>query len=414
MIATVHTGGASFKGVVDYCLSEGRAREDERDEQRGEDRSQDKAGRVEWSETRNVAAESPRQAARVMAATASRSEELKELAGVKSGGRALEKPVCHYSLSWAKDEKPGLKEMGQAVTESLEKMGLADRQAVMIAHRDTAQPHVHVVVNRVSVEDGRAAKLGNSYLKLSRWAEGYEREQGRIRCPQRVENNAGRDRGEWVRCASMKPGRYRRGPGRESEIRRRHIPAAQDARDVAVVVVQRVDEQKKWDRVQTDRRENYRNLERGQRQQWGELYRRHEQERRKLSQDWGSLNGRVRQWRAQGKHWDELIPAMRGKAQVRTQWDQVQEWEQRRERAELMREHGRQSRGVEQEADRVYQEAMQGPLQVGAEDKEAFAMEGERQAEGLSISLNRHERDLGIERVDELNIERRRDLPDIG
>ena len=30
MIATVHKGGGSFKGVVDYCLSEGRAREDER------------------------------------------------------------------------------------------------------------------------------------------------------------------------------------------------------------------------------------------------------------------------------------------------------------------------------------------------------------------------------------------------
>ena len=229
MIATVHKGGASFKGVVDYCLSEGRAREDESDE-----RGDDKAGRVAWSETRNVAAEDPRQAARVMAATASRSEELKQLAGVKAGGRALEKPVCHYSLSWAaRMRKPSLKEVGRAVTESLEKMGLSDRQAVMIAHRDTAQPHVHVVVNRVSVEDGRAAKLSNSYLKLSRWAEGYEREQGRIRCPQRVENNAGRDRGEWVRCASMKPGRYRRGPGRESEIRRRHIPAAQDARDVA-------------------------------------------------------------------------------------------------------------------------------------------------------------------------------------
>ena len=94
----------------------------------------------------NVAAEDPRQAARVMAATASRSEELKELAGVKSGGRALEKPVCHYSLSWGKDEKPNLQAMGRAVTESLETMGLADRQAVMIAHRDTEHPHVHVVV----------------------------------------------------------------------------------------------------------------------------------------------------------------------------------------------------------------------------------------------------------------------------
>ena len=329
MIATVHKGGASFKGVVDYCLSEGRAREDERDERGG-----DKAGRVAWSETRNVAAEDPRQAARVMAATASRSEDLKQLAGVKAGGRALEKPVCHYSLSWGKDEKPNLQAMGRAVTESLEKMGLADRQAVMIAHRDTEHPHVHVVVNRVSVEDGRAAKLGNSYLKLSRWAEGYEREQGRIRCPQRVENNAGRDRGEWVRCASMKPGRYRRGPGRESEIRRRHIPAVRNARDGAAAL---------------GRREFVRNLEQGQRQQWGQLYRRHEQERRKLSQDWGSLQGRVRQWRAQGKHWDELAGAIRGKSQVRAECEQGIEWQHRRERAELVRDHGLESRRVEQE-----------------------------------------------------------------
>ena len=334
MIATVHKGGASFKGVVDYCLSEGRAREDERDELRGEDRGQDKAGRVAWSETRNVAAEDPRQAARVMAATVSRSEELKELAGVKAGGRALEKPVCHYSLSWAKDENPGLKEMGRAVTESLEKMGLADRQAVMIAHRDTAQPHVHVVVNRVSVEDGRAAKLGNSYLKLSRWAEGYEREQGRIRCPQRVENNAGRDRGEWVRCASMKPGQYRRGPGRESEIRRRHVPAGRNARDEAAAM---------------GRRQFVRHLEQGQRQQWGQLYRRQEQERRKLSQDWGSLQGRVRQWGAQGKHWDELAGAIRGKSQVRAEWEQGIEGQHRRERAALVRDHGLESRRVEHE-----------------------------------------------------------------
>ena len=329
MIATVHKGGASFKGVVDYCLSEGRAREDARDE-----RGEDKDGRVEWSETRNVAAEDPRQAARVMAATASRSEDLKQLAGVKAGGRALEKPVCHYSLSWAADEEPSLKEVGRAVTESLEAMGLADRQAVMIAHRDTAQPHVHVVVNRVSVEDGRAAKLGNSYLKLSRWAEGYEREQGRIRCPQRVENNAGRDRGEWVRCASMKPGRYRRGPRRESEIRRRHSPAGRNARDVAAAM---------------GRRQFVRNLEQGQRQQWGQLYRRHEQERRKLSQDWGSLQGRVRQWRAQGKHWDELAGAIRGKFQVRAEWEQGIEWQNRRERAVLVRDHGLESRRVEQE-----------------------------------------------------------------
>ena len=413
MIATVHTGGASFKGVVDYCLSEGRAREDERDELRGEDRGQDKAGRVAWSETRNVAAEDPQQAARVMAATASRSEELKELAGVKAGGRALEKPVCHYSLSWAKDEKPGLKEMGQAVTESLEKMGLADRQAVMIAHRDTAQPHVHVVVNRVSVEDGRAAKLGNSYLKLSRWAEGYEREQGRIRCPQRVENNAGRDRGEWVRCASMKPGRYRRGPGRESEIRRRHIPAGRNAaRDEAASL---------------GRRQFVRNLEQGQRQQWGQLYRRHEQERRQLSQDWGSLQGRVRQWRAQGKHWDELAGAIRGKSQVRAEWEQGIEGQHRRERAALVRDHGLESRRVEHEWAAVDRQREQeaargrepGPAQQQQERKPAKSNEEHSRKiaaarvkqSGPSVGPQRPERtqESAVDRQREAEAERQRE-----
>ena len=68
---------------------------------------------------------------------------------------------------------------------------------------------------------------------------------------------------------------------------------------------------------------------------------------------------------------------------------------------------------MEQEADRAYQAAMQEPIQVGAEDREALALEGKRQAQGLSISFDRPRRDLGIDRVDrELKIERGRDGPD--
>ena len=59
---------------------------------------------------------------------------------------------------------------------------------------------------------------------------------------------------------------------------------------------------------------------------------------------------------------------------------------------------------MEQEADRAYQSAMKEPLQVGAEDREAMAMEGMRQAQGLSP--DRQGRDLGIERG--------RDLPESG
>ena len=73
------------------------------------------------------------------------------IAGGAATGRKLKKPVCHYSLSWAKDEKP-------------------DRQ-----------------------EMRRAAEASRSQLKLSKWAERYEWEQGKIRCPERERNNRRRE-----------------------------------------------------------------------------------------------------------------------------------------------------------------------------------------------------------------------------
>jgi hypothetical protein len=58
---------------------------------------------------------------------------------------------------------------------------------------------VHVIVNRVHPVTGKAATFSNSMLKLSEWAEAYERERGEILCPRRVENNARRRRGAFLR-----------------------------------------------------------------------------------------------------------------------------------------------------------------------------------------------------------------------
>ena len=209
MIAKLHAGGRSFRGVVAYCLGEVRLGEDESRDDRDlearlaeeasrEDRDPEQAGRVEWTATVNMATDEPRRAAREMAAVANYGSELKALAGIRAGGRRLEKPVAHYSLSWAEGETPDPRTQGAAVLSSLKVLGLEDRQAVIVAHNDGRTPHVHVVANRVSPEDGRAANLGQSKLKLSRWAEGYEREQGQIRCPRRVEHNRRRSQGEFV------------------------------------------------------------------------------------------------------------------------------------------------------------------------------------------------------------------------
>ena len=188
MVVKMAAPGRSFGGVADYCLHDRRVP--------GEPQ-RESAERVEWTETRNVATDQGDRAARIMAATAEAGPELKRLAGGAVTGRKLEKPVCHYSLNWARDEKPDRQEMKRAAAESLKALGMERNQALIVSHRD-GQPHVHVIANRVDPESGKAAGLSRSQLRLSKWAEGYEQEQGKIRCPQRQRNNRRRSGGERV------------------------------------------------------------------------------------------------------------------------------------------------------------------------------------------------------------------------
>ena len=68
--------------------------------------------------------------------------------------------------------RSGRVEPGQA-TESLKALGLEKHQALIVAQRG-GHPHVHVIVNRLDAESGKAAGLSRSKLRLSKWAEGYE------------------------------------------------------------------------------------------------------------------------------------------------------------------------------------------------------------------------------------------------
>ena len=156
VIAEAHGGGKSFAGVAAYCLKLSRETLDaQRRERRGEPvvvEPVKPSARVEWTDVRNLATTNVRAAARQMAATVQYSAELKRLAGGSQAGRPLAKPVYHYTLSWAKDERPDRAEMSRAVDQSLKALGMEDRQAFVVAHNDRRHPHVHVVVNRVSVE----------------------------------------------------------------------------------------------------------------------------------------------------------------------------------------------------------------------------------------------------------------------
>lgn len=195
MVPKVAGKGKSFKGAAAYYLHDKKA---------------STAERVAFTQTLNLPTQDADLAWRIMARTAAGQSALKQAAGIPATGRKLRDSVYCYSLAWAPDEKPGQKEMIAAARETLKTLGLSDYQALLVAHNDEAHPHIHVIVNRVHPETGKAASTSNDFLKLSRWAEAYEKQQGKIRCEQRVENNA-RRRSAFVKDrVSIKEGAFRR------------------------------------------------------------------------------------------------------------------------------------------------------------------------------------------------------------
>ena len=380
MICKLHRSGGSFRGAIAYCLGDPRDRD--REAERPAAPSGERS-RVAWTETVNLATDDARVAARQMAATVTYAAELKELAGVRAGGRRLEKPVAHYSLSWAPDERPPTQaKMVTAARSSLRALGLEDHQAVLVAHRDGTTPHVHVVANRVSIEDGRAAPLSQSRLELSRWAEAYERTQGRIRCPRRVEHN--RDRRlvgpqyDPYRTASMYGGHtgdahYRR--TQCGRIARVPIADGRSALEMAGVAVRRVDEQRTWQTVRARRDDARAPLDEKQRREWSALYARQEDDRDRLDRDARSLRGRVERWRTNEQPWRELGGVIRGKAAVLDGWRHDLERHQRRERAALGRAHSAQALEVDRRAQYAYERTMHEPVMMREQDLAAIAQE---------------------------------------
>lgn len=216
MIDVVHTKqGKSFMGLVSYLL-EGEKGDENPD-------------RVAWTATRNLATGRPRMAARVMAATAMDQSRLKQEAGISNRGRKSSNHVLHYTLSPAAElgRKLTREEWHEAIDGSLAAIGekagqkggrkgkkgrtavrdqfAAEHQVLIVAHQDTDEPHVHIVVNRVHPEHGVMLPSSDDYLKLSRWAQEFQRQHGDRSTPQREINNEARDKGQKIYADKRKP-----------------------------------------------------------------------------------------------------------------------------------------------------------------------------------------------------------------
>jgi hypothetical protein len=159
--------------------------------------------RVAWTHTLNLASDDPALAVDEMLWTYRGADWLKERAGVRAGGRPLEFPVKHFSLNWHPSEKPSREQMIKAVEDFLHSFGWQDHQALITRHDDKQHHHVHVMLNAVHPETGRALNASFERRWAQRWALDYERQNGRIFCEERLkpeeERAASPNRDMWMR-----------------------------------------------------------------------------------------------------------------------------------------------------------------------------------------------------------------------
>ena len=148
----------------------------------------DSSERVGFTATRNLSTDDPEMAWRLMCATAMNRDALKAAAGVRKGGRDATNFCAHISLSWHPDEQPTDADMMKAADSLLKLYGYEKLQALMVRHTDQEHQHLHIVVNLIDPETGKAApNVHNDFQKiLQPWAYQYELENGRVVCENRA------------------------------------------------------------------------------------------------------------------------------------------------------------------------------------------------------------------------------------
>jgi Ti-type conjugative transfer relaxase TraA len=128
-------------------------------------------------------------------ADAELARKIMEFDALNQGSRTkqCEKDCVHLSLSWTPSQKPSRAEMEEAARDALKALGMGNAKALFVAHNDEDYRHLHIIASKINPDTDRAYDLAASYRKLSRWAEGYEREHGGIEHKARADMNELRD-----------------------------------------------------------------------------------------------------------------------------------------------------------------------------------------------------------------------------
>jgi len=160
MIGKVTTG-ASFYHCISYCLEDKRKLSDEQKKQLSLQEGFQHKGRAEILEYNRCFGD--------------KQELTEQFRDVAKLSRRVEKPVMHLSIRAAPGDQlttEQWREIGQAAAKEF---GLDDHQFICVLHKDTKQPHIHVVGNRVGY-DGKVASDSNSYARMAALCRRLEKE----------------------------------------------------------------------------------------------------------------------------------------------------------------------------------------------------------------------------------------------
>jgi hypothetical protein len=91
-----------------------------------------------------------------------------EMRAVAAQNVRVKDPVYHVVISWPKGEVPTEAQAFTCARHALKAVGMQEHQYVFAMHRDTAHAHVHLAVNRVHPDTGRAVYPDRDYFHLDR------------------------------------------------------------------------------------------------------------------------------------------------------------------------------------------------------------------------------------------------------
>src|SRR5438105_4929856 len=143
-------------------------------------RSGEATDRVAWASARNLPTNDPELAGRFMRATAAQS-------------LTIEKPVYHLAIAFDPRDPVDRAAMERVADRILVRLGLAEHETIIVAHRDREHPHMHLLVNRVHPTTGKAWDRWQDRPAIQQLLREEEDLLGLRRVPRRLADTQDRD-----------------------------------------------------------------------------------------------------------------------------------------------------------------------------------------------------------------------------